>query len=260
MAHHLLPADRQSYLGLEVRLYEGQHTFDVIYGLVTSLGSANDSELTVGVQKDSILYTTVGCDSTGGMAPREHRPEVHIHPAFLRTGTPIHPQIPLYPPLTRRSLLRIPLPPTNTPVPPTNTLVPPTNTSVLRRVLRFPPHPYTRSSYAYGSSKCHYTHVPSVHRSRIHITAAHQHISSTDHYSDQSSDLQQTRLRQPPVTCSSHPFAGSVTGTPVAATNTPVLPQTRPCPVLQRPAHSPSLTCRRAALSTHSFAAWPAWA
>ncbi|MGI8586489.1 MAG: kelch repeat-containing protein, partial [Chloroflexia bacterium] len=56
-------------LDYEVRLYEGQTRFDVVYGLITALGSANDSALTVGVQKNTTVFTQVGCDPTGGTAP-----------------------------------------------------------------------------------------------------------------------------------------------------------------------------------------------
>ena len=56
-------------LNFEVRLYEGQTAFDVIYGTVSTLGAANDGPLSVGVQKNTGQYTLVGCDSTGGTAP-----------------------------------------------------------------------------------------------------------------------------------------------------------------------------------------------
>ena len=38
-------------LNYEVRLYEGQTDFDVIYGTMSTLGAANDGPLSVGVQK-----------------------------------------------------------------------------------------------------------------------------------------------------------------------------------------------------------------
>ena len=56
-------------LNYEVRLYEGQTAFDVIYGTIAPIGAANDSALTVGVQKNTTVFTSVGCDSTGGQAP-----------------------------------------------------------------------------------------------------------------------------------------------------------------------------------------------
>ena len=56
-------------LNYEVRLYEGQQAFDVIYGTVNALGSPNDSALAVGVQQNSTQFTQEGCDSTGGTAP-----------------------------------------------------------------------------------------------------------------------------------------------------------------------------------------------
>src|SRR5439155_8783315 len=56
-------------LNYEVRLFEGQTAFDVIYGTIVPLGAANDSALTVGVQKNTGLFTSVGCDPTGGQSP-----------------------------------------------------------------------------------------------------------------------------------------------------------------------------------------------
>ena len=61
-------APTQNY---EVRLFEGQTSYDVIYGLVTPKATVNDSALTVGVQKNSTAgqFTQVGCDATGGQVP-----------------------------------------------------------------------------------------------------------------------------------------------------------------------------------------------
>jgi hypothetical protein len=56
-------------LNYEVRLYEGQNTFHVIYGLVNSYPPGNDSALTVGVQKDTSTFTEYGCDGSGGTNP-----------------------------------------------------------------------------------------------------------------------------------------------------------------------------------------------
>ena len=56
-------------LNYEVRLFEGQTAFDVIYGTIVPIGTANDSALTVGVQKNAAQFTSVGCDPTGGTAP-----------------------------------------------------------------------------------------------------------------------------------------------------------------------------------------------
>src|SRR5207253_4385612 len=53
----------------EVRLFEGQTAYDVIYGLVTAKATVNDSALTVGVQKSTTQFTSVGCDTTGGQFP-----------------------------------------------------------------------------------------------------------------------------------------------------------------------------------------------
>ena len=59
----------ETTLNYEVRLYEGQKAFDVIYGTINPIGAANDSALAVGVQKNSTAFTQQGCDSTGGTAP-----------------------------------------------------------------------------------------------------------------------------------------------------------------------------------------------
>ncbi|MFL5733392.1 MAG: hypothetical protein ACJ78Q_09330, partial [Chloroflexia bacterium] len=56
-------------LDYEVRLYEGQSRFDVVYGTVSSLASANDSQLTVGVERDPTFFTAFGCDTSGGQVP-----------------------------------------------------------------------------------------------------------------------------------------------------------------------------------------------
>jgi Dockerin type I domain len=57
-------------LDYEVRLYEGQTTFDVIYGTVDADPITNDSALTLGVQRSNAsAFTSVGCDATGGKAP-----------------------------------------------------------------------------------------------------------------------------------------------------------------------------------------------
>jgi hypothetical protein len=56
-------------LNYEVRLYEGQKAFDVIYGTIVPIGAANDSALAVGVQENSTQFTQQGCDSTGGTVP-----------------------------------------------------------------------------------------------------------------------------------------------------------------------------------------------
>jgi hypothetical protein len=54
----------------EVRLYEGSTDFDVIFNTVTPKASgANDSALSVGVQKNTGQFTLVGCDPSGGQAP-----------------------------------------------------------------------------------------------------------------------------------------------------------------------------------------------
>lgn len=58
-------------LNYEVRLYEGQISFDVIYGTVNSFAPAQPGNLSVGVQKTDApeQFTLVGCDATGGSNP-----------------------------------------------------------------------------------------------------------------------------------------------------------------------------------------------
>ena len=66
-------------LDYEVRLYEGQTRFDVIYGTITALGAANDSQLTVGEEQSPTVYTTLGCDTTGGTAPPVSSGQLYVH-------------------------------------------------------------------------------------------------------------------------------------------------------------------------------------
>jgi hypothetical protein len=58
-------------LNYEVRLFEGQTAFDVIYGTVPPTFTPPAARtLTVGVQKtNTTQFTQVGCDTTGGSAP-----------------------------------------------------------------------------------------------------------------------------------------------------------------------------------------------
>ena len=57
-------------LDYEVALFEN-HTppFEFIYNTINPAGSANDSQLVVGVKKDDTTNTQYGCDPTGGQAP-----------------------------------------------------------------------------------------------------------------------------------------------------------------------------------------------
>jgi hypothetical protein len=58
------------HLNYEVRLYEGQTAFDVIYGTIPTFSPPAQRNLTVGAQKGPAdLFTSVGCDTTGGTAP-----------------------------------------------------------------------------------------------------------------------------------------------------------------------------------------------
>ena len=56
-------------INYEVRLYEGQTAFDVVYGSVSTF--AGDSAVTVGAQKSALSsqFTSVGCDITNGLNP-----------------------------------------------------------------------------------------------------------------------------------------------------------------------------------------------
>jgi subtilisin family serine protease len=56
-------------LDYEVRLFEGQNHFSVIYRSIVPKDSDNDSALAVGVQKNATQYTQAACDSTGGHNP-----------------------------------------------------------------------------------------------------------------------------------------------------------------------------------------------
>ena len=56
-------------LNYEVRLYEGQTYFDVIYETVNTFSPPAARNLTVGVQQDSSSFTEVGCDPGGGQNP-----------------------------------------------------------------------------------------------------------------------------------------------------------------------------------------------
>ena len=64
-----LAGQSTALLNYEVRLYEGQTNYDVVYGNIVAATVANDSQLTVGVQKNPTLYTSEGCDTTGGTVP-----------------------------------------------------------------------------------------------------------------------------------------------------------------------------------------------
>ena len=55
-------------LNYEVRLYEGLNEFDLIYGTVSTI-ALNDSVLTVGVTRNGVQATEIGCDLSGGNAP-----------------------------------------------------------------------------------------------------------------------------------------------------------------------------------------------
>ena len=73
-------------LNYEVQLFEGQTAFDVIYGTVGTT-AGNDSELTVGVQKNGTQFTLAGCDTTGGTAPPVSAGQLY-HYTLGSCGTP----------------------------------------------------------------------------------------------------------------------------------------------------------------------------
>ena len=74
-------------LDYEVNLYEsGTPAFDFTYGLVTTF-SATGRFLTVGVQKDTTLFTEFGCDPTGGTSPPvSHRSATDRHTPVVRNA------------------------------------------------------------------------------------------------------------------------------------------------------------------------------
>ena len=74
-------------LNFEVRLYEGQTAFDLVYGTITPKSTANDGPLSVGVQKNTSFYTLEGCDPTGGTSPPVSSGQVYHY--TLGNGCPI---------------------------------------------------------------------------------------------------------------------------------------------------------------------------
>ena len=62
MAHPVLPGSGSA--GFELRLYEGQHRFDVIYGTVTN----GNTSATAGVQKDDTTFDQYFCNGSGAAA------------------------------------------------------------------------------------------------------------------------------------------------------------------------------------------------
>ena len=74
-------------LNYEVNLYEsGTPAFDYTYGLVTTF-SATGRFLTVGVEKDTTLFTEYGCDITGGTSPPVSTGQ-QLTATLLPCGTP----------------------------------------------------------------------------------------------------------------------------------------------------------------------------
>jgi hypothetical protein len=107
----------------EVRLYEGQTAFDVIYGTVTPKASANDSALTVGVQRTTGQFTSVGCDPTGGTAPPVSTGQLYHYtlgpgcpsPTPAATPTPSQTLTPSPTPTATATATGTPITPTPTP-------------------------------------------------------------------------------------------------------------------------------------------------
>ena len=74
-------------LDYEVNLYQsGTPVFDYTYGLVTTF-SATGRFLTVGVQRDTTLFTEYGCDTTGGTNPPVSTGQ-QLTATLLPCGTP----------------------------------------------------------------------------------------------------------------------------------------------------------------------------
>jgi hypothetical protein len=74
-------------VNFEVRLYEGQTAFDVVYGTITRKSTSNDGPLSVGVQKNTSFYTLEGCDPSGGTSPPVSSGQVYHY--TLGNGCPI---------------------------------------------------------------------------------------------------------------------------------------------------------------------------
>jgi hypothetical protein len=100
----------------EVRLYEGQRRFDIIYGQADDQGGS----ATVGVERNNgdSNFTQFECN-TGGLT---NGLMLTFTQAVCATGTPVPPTNTPQPPTST------PVPPTDTPVPPSETAVPPTDT------------------------------------------------------------------------------------------------------------------------------------
>ncbi len=74
-------------LNFEVRLFEGQTAFDVIYGTVPPTFTPPSARiLTVGIQKTTTQFTMEGCDATGGGSPPVSSGQLYHY--VLGTGCP----------------------------------------------------------------------------------------------------------------------------------------------------------------------------
>ena len=74
-------------INFEVRLFEGQTAFDVIYGTVPPTFTPPSARiLSVGVQKTTTQYTLQGCDTTGGGSPPVSTGQLYHY--VLGTGCP----------------------------------------------------------------------------------------------------------------------------------------------------------------------------
>jgi hypothetical protein len=77
-------------LNYEVRLYERQTSFDVIYGTVNTFSPPAPRKLSTGVQKDTAQYTLQGCDTFGGEGPPVSSGELY-HYTLTNTSCPLLP-------------------------------------------------------------------------------------------------------------------------------------------------------------------------
>ncbi len=118
----------QSLLDYEIRLYQGQTRYDVIYGPMVAATVANDSQLTVGVQKNPTSYTVIGaCDTTGGQSPPVSTGQMYVY--TLGACTSSTPTLSVTPTNSPASTATSTATQTNTAVPTNTQTSTPTNTA-----------------------------------------------------------------------------------------------------------------------------------
>ena len=74
--------------GFELRLYEGQLRFDVIYGTVTN----GNTSATAGVQRDNTFFTQSLCNGSGGLRLADKAMSISRHPAQVLRHLPLRVQ------------------------------------------------------------------------------------------------------------------------------------------------------------------------